>query len=238
MTTAHGQRKQLTLKQERFVAASYFRGVESARSTVHPRRSILARIKDAGMPVDSSHSISDLVSPFIESMRHVRLFRDWSRLIVHRQLSGEYPRLLSIRSMLCLGVGRRPISSRNDLKLVTHDSQMVIPRPPYSLYLLFLGFVQRAFMPFHTWYSGNDERPCVESKAAADSRCTHPHEVVFPPRRLDWLTTVLSPHSQAQFQYRWDARRSDSEITVRRPKVCPVRSSLPFGGVLMGVIIP
>ena len=113
--------------------------------------------------------------------------------VVHRQFSFEYPLLLSILSNF-IPSGLGPISLKNVLKS-NHSLDTVIPRQPYSLQSLFLGFVQRCFMCIHILYSGLYRSPCVVFRRMMASMFQHPHDRVFPFTNWSLNTQFFSPQS-------------------------------------------
>lgn len=171
-----------------------FRGAVSATSTGHPAAS-LALMVCGFMPTSRAQSINTIVRPNASRRTVLRRLTDCSRTVAHRQFSGEYGPLLSLRSMECAGEGRGPMSTRKCAK-VLHRSHTVIPRPPYRKYPGLEGLPHRCFMPSQTLNSGSEAigvRPDLRL-----AYCWQPQEVVFPVRRLLRLTMEVLPQSHEQ----------------------------------------
>ncbi len=168
--------------------------------------------------------------------RVVCLFRRCSESRAQRQFAASYPRSLSMRSMLCAGDGRGPMSRRKTEKS-SHSGLTTIPRPPYLEKLLSFGLLQRWRMAFQISYSGIvPEAPCFLLESPNCSRCRQPHDCVLPLVSWPWATVVGFPQSQRHFHIRRAPRRSDSVVTTSLPNLLPSRFNLLAGGVLTGVV--
>lgn len=118
--------------------------------------------------------------------------------VAQRQFSGEYGPLTFMRSMLCLGVGLRPISLRKFGYEVLHRSQISIPRPPYSEYLVLLGLQHLCTIPPQVLYSGINF-PLTASPWVSPR--LQPQDLESPLRKLLPYTIVDFPQSHLHNQW-------------------------------------
>jgi hypothetical protein len=148
--------------------------------------------------------------------------------VAHRQFSGEYGPLLSMRSSEHPS-GRSPMSDTNAAKSFFHRSQTEMPRPPYLSNANALGFSQRFFIPSHRMYSGwrspTEAQPCFVNLLTTSSRCRQPHERVFPDVRLFRGARMVFPHSHSHLHVRTPRGvRPSGATTTSRPYLWPAMS--------------
>lgn len=69
-------------------------------------------------------------SPLMTKILFQRVLLFCSARVAQRQLSGLYGPLLSRRSIVCLGLGRGPMSIMKFSNDESHRAQTLMPRPP------------------------------------------------------------------------------------------------------------
>ena len=115
------------------------------------------------------------------------------------------------------------MSARNVSKESFQPSHTVIPRPPYSLNLLFVSKKQRALMCCHVLNSAVRLMPCVLMWYSLSFR-RQPQLFVYPVRSFVPETIVSFPHSQWHNQNAFLFSVRLNERTFSRPNVCPEMS--------------
>lgn len=170
------------------------------------------------IPISRAQAAIGRVWPLNESRRILLLFRACSAYVAHRQFSGEYGPSLSIRSMLCFGDGRGPISLKK-FSNNRHRGATVMPRPPYLLYELALGLSHRFRMPDQIAYSTVLDWWCVTALRYAESLKAQRHLSPRFAKRLPRLITTTAP--QTHWQINWPRPACWYPVTVREPKRWP-----------------
>ena len=81
----------------------------------------------------SDNSLIVILLPLYSTITLLLLFKDCSLFVIHLQLEGSYPELLSILSIVKSFL--YPLDNAHFANLLksNHSSQMVIPLPPYLL---------------------------------------------------------------------------------------------------------
>lgn len=109
-------------------------GILTALSGVQPLASLPLMVS-CGSPDLVDQSFKQCVSPRAVIQTLLQRFLSCSWYVAHRQLSGEYPLVPSLRSIVCFGVGFLPMSARK-LANCFQRSQMDTPLAPYLGYAL------------------------------------------------------------------------------------------------------
>lgn len=199
-------------------------GADMALVTDHPLSSRLLIVPGAA-PMIRSHALTQWRSPLNSTIRFLRVLPACSSDVAHRQFSGLYEPLVSMRSSEWFGDGRGPISAKNASKLSRHRSHIVMPRPPYRWKFQTALFSHRVFAQDHAAYSGVADWPCVRKRRASISRLKHPQLVVWLVLSLLPDTITVFPQAQRHAQ---DARPSGVfsalETTSSLPNLTPQRS--------------
>jgi hypothetical protein len=181
-----------------------------AVSAAHPPRTRRpSTCADTTQRGSSAHAAITLVSPKAVMCRLVRRLRACSFGVIHRQFSGEYPRSLSMRSMVSPSPNPLATAQSRNGTYSCHSAQTVIPLRPYPPQLLDCSSAQRCFIPAQTFQSLVPTSPCLKFAAEVFSFCRQPHDFVLPLRRLASTTSVLSPQSHLH--------RTISRLRVPRP---------------------
>lgn len=198
-----------------------------ARSKDHPLFSLWRKVCSL-MPARSAHSAKHRVSPLNSTKRVRDVLRACSDGVAHRQLSGVYPPVLSIRSMEYSPGGRGPMSARNLSNDSRQRSHTKIPRAPYLRNPAELGLWQRCIIRLQVSYSRVFDSPWVCDvlpMEAFSSLIRHPQDTVLPDTRLaaPISSTVPQSHRHVIFALLPDrlTRATDTSRPKRLPSIDP-----------------